>query len=191
MSQVVQPPLCTCGTIAVGQCQECKAWVCGDHSGISRGQRLCSEHYAADYEAECDRTVLAPQREEAAEVVRLLQTFVEVMRAAHVRPPKFELYENLSGPDKRGRATWKWKTHTKRGWPFGLGVGQAAFVLLDGTVLIPGFGGSPDSVRPIESLEPSLAHAGGVRQQISRYLDEHRVRWPRDGPSLSRSGTPG
>lgn len=151
------------------------------------GLRLCSEHYEPDY----DRTVLAPQREEAAEVVRLLQTFVEVMRAAHVRPPKFKLYENLSRLDKRGRAVRKWSTHTERGWQFGLGVGQAAFVLLDGTVLVPGFGGSPDSVRPIEDLQPSLTHARNVRQQISRYLDEHKVRWPENGPSLSRPGMSG
>jgi len=186
MSQVVQPPLCTCGTIAVGQCQECEAWVCGNHSGMSRGRRLCSDHHEADY----DRTVRAPQREEAAELVRLLQTFVEVMGAGHVRPPPFM----DGGPNRRGHYSTRnqrWKRHAKRGWPFGLGIGRAAYVLQDGTVFIPGFGGSPDEYRPIESMGPSLVHARHVRRQISDYLDEHRVRWPEDGPSLQRSGASG
>lgn len=38
---------CSCGTFAIGRCSECERLVCGEHSGILSGQRLCYEHYQA------------------------------------------------------------------------------------------------------------------------------------------------
>lgn len=46
-------PVCACGTFAVGRCHTCQRSVCGEHSAMFEGRRLCADHH---YEA------LAPQR---------------------------------------------------------------------------------------------------------------------------------
>lgn len=43
--------LCSCGTFAIGRCTECMDLVCGDHSSLMLGRRLCSAH-AAEHTAE-------------------------------------------------------------------------------------------------------------------------------------------
>jgi hypothetical protein len=35
---------CACGTFGIGVCAECGKVICGDHSQMSGGQRLCREH---------------------------------------------------------------------------------------------------------------------------------------------------
>src|SRR4051812_37117620 len=41
------PPVCTCGTFAVGICVDCHKPVCGEHSKMVHGRRLCKEHQRA------------------------------------------------------------------------------------------------------------------------------------------------
>lgn len=41
-----RPQLCACGTYAIGQCVECDAPVCGDHSDLYEERRLCAQHFA-------------------------------------------------------------------------------------------------------------------------------------------------
>jgi len=53
-----EQPVCDCGTFAVGRCQVCEVWVCGEHSEMFEDRRLCLEHH---HEA------LAPQRAREAE----------------------------------------------------------------------------------------------------------------------------
>lgn len=36
-------PSCACGTFAIGTCHECGRAVCGDHSSLIDGHRLCSD----------------------------------------------------------------------------------------------------------------------------------------------------
>lgn len=50
--EMIQTPLCDCGTFSIGQCSECKKYVCGIHSGLYNGNRLCD----ADYEAAEQKT---------------------------------------------------------------------------------------------------------------------------------------
>lgn len=38
------PPVCSCGTFAIGICFKCKNAVCRRHSGMRQGARYCSEH---------------------------------------------------------------------------------------------------------------------------------------------------
>jgi hypothetical protein len=38
-------PICACGTFAVGLCKECSRPICGIHSGMWEGVRLCGDHY--------------------------------------------------------------------------------------------------------------------------------------------------
>ena len=53
---VTGTPKCACGTFAIGQCQECNAAVCGDHSRLVDGRRLCAPHAGAlEQEAERER----------------------------------------------------------------------------------------------------------------------------------------
>ena len=44
--------LCDCETFAVGRCSECRTWVCGDHSQLVEGRRLCDTHVAARVRAD-------------------------------------------------------------------------------------------------------------------------------------------
>ena len=37
------PAKCKCGTYAIGECAECGVSVCGDHSAVHEGRRLCIE----------------------------------------------------------------------------------------------------------------------------------------------------
>ena len=39
--------VCGCGTFAIGLCADCSTPVCGDHSGVWGGNRLCHGHYQA------------------------------------------------------------------------------------------------------------------------------------------------
>jgi hypothetical protein len=36
--------VCTCGTFAIGLCKECSRPICGTHSGMWEGVRLCGDH---------------------------------------------------------------------------------------------------------------------------------------------------
>lgn len=50
---------CACGTFAIGACADCGLLVCGDHSRLYKGRRLCSEHVRAMEEAVARATVKA------------------------------------------------------------------------------------------------------------------------------------
>ena len=45
---------CSCGTFAVGLCQDCGAAACGDHSLLAAGQRVCMACAAARRERQAD-----------------------------------------------------------------------------------------------------------------------------------------
>lgn len=51
------PPSCVCGTFAIGRCFLCVNPVCGEHSKLSSGRRLCSSCLAV--EAEKDKAAAA------------------------------------------------------------------------------------------------------------------------------------
>ena len=40
------PTKCYCGTYAIGECANCGAAVCGDHSELSGGRRQCYSHFS-------------------------------------------------------------------------------------------------------------------------------------------------
>lgn len=42
---------CSCGTFAIGRCGECRQPVCGSHSGLWEGRRLCEPHLRAAHAA--------------------------------------------------------------------------------------------------------------------------------------------
>jgi hypothetical protein len=44
-ASVASMPQCTCGTFAVGTCSTCSAPVCGLHSDVFDGRRLCTFHF--------------------------------------------------------------------------------------------------------------------------------------------------
>ena len=60
--------LCRCRTTAIGLCAECDTPICGDHSALRAGRRLCAAHIAAYDQAERDQAERA--REQAAEAAR-------------------------------------------------------------------------------------------------------------------------
>ena len=55
---------CACGTFAIGHCRDCGEPVCGDHSQLWAGVRLCSTHAAA---AAAKQAAQAREREAAAQ----------------------------------------------------------------------------------------------------------------------------
>lgn len=57
--------VCGCGTFAVGACASCGRWVCGDHSGLFGGRRLCGADYSAAVQRE--NTIHADASRQAAE----------------------------------------------------------------------------------------------------------------------------
>jgi len=63
---MVESPLCSCGTYAIGRCQHCGQHVCGDCSQFADGQRLCAvgiETRTAQMRARMDAATA--QREES------------------------------------------------------------------------------------------------------------------------------
>lgn len=58
-------PACACGTFAVGMCTRCSTPVCGTHSGIIGGERLCyADYHAAQVAAEDAAAAAAARTEE-------------------------------------------------------------------------------------------------------------------------------
>lgn len=66
-------PVCGCGTFAVGVCADCQTPVCGDHSTLFEGRRLCDEHVVVAREA-------AAQARAAARVT--VAVFIQASREA-------------------------------------------------------------------------------------------------------------
>ncbi len=48
-------PSCSCGTFAIGRCGECREFVCGSHSFLKDGLRICVHHEHAHMAAEVER----------------------------------------------------------------------------------------------------------------------------------------
>lgn len=68
---------CSCGTFAIGRCASCGASVCGDHSELYEGRRLCSAHWADEYRAAGQRA--AAQEKRAVDGFDgMLDSFIEV-----------------------------------------------------------------------------------------------------------------
>jgi len=57
---MVQTGQCDCGTFAIGVCASCGRAVCGDHSRLFDGKRLCTVDHSAAV-AEKDRQIAASQ----------------------------------------------------------------------------------------------------------------------------------
>jgi hypothetical protein len=73
------PRTCGCGTYAIGECATCNTPVCGDHSWMMAGQRLCRDCVAAANEREAaasrasrERAVAESQQRLDAERARVL-----------------------------------------------------------------------------------------------------------------------
>ncbi len=62
---------CTCGTYAIGVCAECRVPVCGDHSDLLGGRRLCSARCWASAYSETAEGRVAAERQAADEAHRL------------------------------------------------------------------------------------------------------------------------
>lgn len=73
---------CRCGTFSIGRCTECGAPVCGDHSGLFKGSRLCDKHLGAAEEAESARRRQAVEREVRESVERRIRTWDAWLAAA-------------------------------------------------------------------------------------------------------------
>lgn len=69
---LTEPPICQCGTYAIGVCQECKSPVCGAHSAMVDERRIC---FADRRRLEHERTVAVSARREEAE--RALRDTIE------------------------------------------------------------------------------------------------------------------
>lgn len=87
--------LCGCGTFAIGRCAACHAFVCGDHSALVEGRRLCASDIAARREAaerdrrrqrlEAEAEAAARRRVaalEEAEAERFIALAVDALRRA-------------------------------------------------------------------------------------------------------------
>jgi hypothetical protein len=61
--------MCACGTYSIGRCSECHKDVCGNHSKLFEGRRLCDEHYQGA--TTCQEALLA---EEQAQTERRIKT---------------------------------------------------------------------------------------------------------------------
>ncbi len=91
-------PLCGCGTFAIGVCSECGVAVCGPHSDMTFGVRLCGGHsYARQQvlEAEQRRANQAAAEVEAQERARRARVDAERLAAWNAIP-------ELSGDDLVG-----------------------------------------------------------------------------------------
>jgi hypothetical protein len=64
---------CACGTFSIGHCIECGINVCGDHSGLFKGSRLCDEHLRAANAAESERRRQSSEREVRESVERRIR----------------------------------------------------------------------------------------------------------------------
>lgn len=128
--------LCRCNTGAIGLCSECQRPVCGSHSGLWDGQRLCDEHYevraaakrTADARAkwERDRAREAKRKAEeqeaarkAAELIaaemRAQDEVIRVVEQLQSRGCPGSKKEKISGPRSWGRSGWRrrtWLLHT-------------------------------------------------------------------------------
>lgn len=60
-----QSPLCSCGTYAIGKCRDCEDSVCGLHSSMRGGARLCG---TCSYQREFKAAAVKAQAEESARV---------------------------------------------------------------------------------------------------------------------------
>lgn len=69
--------VCACGTFAIGRCGECGALICGDHSVLDEGRRVCRSHLIdRQQEALRQQTASVAAAQEAARLA-------EVERATH------------------------------------------------------------------------------------------------------------
>jgi hypothetical protein len=110
--------LCRCGTYAIGRCGECHVDVCGDHSGLTGGRRLCGIHLpigqaekrARDAAAEADRKrAEAEQRQRQRELTRRTE-------AAREEKAFTSVQQQLTMLEARGNpGMWKTK-FTRSGW---------------------------------------------------------------------------
>src|SRR3954454_6481660 len=104
---------CACGTFAIGHCQRCGKAVCGDHSGLLAGVRLCTHCFRAQAEKE-QRATEAAKAAQEAERQRERASLIEELEAAAGEAPRF-LLEN--GPRTRpiGTIERKQKSHLSPG----------------------------------------------------------------------------
>ncbi len=93
---------CACGTYAIGRCVGCQQAICGDHSGITRGARLCGSCRAS-------RDAARQQADDEAKTARLAddKSYVAAFLAAAAKkgfPGTDGIYaakQMLSDRDKR------------------------------------------------------------------------------------------
>lgn len=81
-------PICVCGTFAVGLCKECSRPICGIHSGMWEGVRLCYDHYNEKRNERVAQLQREQQARNAAIQERQAKEQQERQRAKEERPAK-------------------------------------------------------------------------------------------------------
>lgn len=106
--------LCACSTFAIGLCSKCRAPVCGDHSRLVSGERLCQAHAAKASEAVAPRVpaatgpwVPAYSRSEQIRRLRLSPDF-----------QREDIWAHQMRPRRIGRAKESW-VRLGSGWVIG------------------------------------------------------------------------
>lgn len=90
---------CACGTFAIGQCAECETLVCGDHSRLVGGSRLCRsceakriENRRADNARMVEQQDAARRKSEAERATRNAELVAEFLQAM-ADVPKLDIIE--------------------------------------------------------------------------------------------------
>ena len=121
---------CECGTFAIGNCQECGTPVCGDHSGLFGGRRLCARD---------NERLRAARAEEIRRQQIDVPTFLKL--AAEAGNPGLRTWTlvkvTVHAPNKRRgllgkRTVYQEPTRSERklhAWLFPYGYGEGALVL--------------------------------------------------------------
>lgn len=125
--------LCACNTSAIGYCSECRRPVCGTHSGLWDGRRLCDEHYevkaaaerATDAQSEYERRRAFMADWEAEQQEKARKEAEELAHEANSRRQVIQLLEELSRRGNPGSKRIKVRKaghrnfieyHRRRGW---------------------------------------------------------------------------
>jgi hypothetical protein len=81
-------PICACGTFAIGLCKECSRPICGIHSGMWEGVRLCGDHYHKERNERDGQLQREQQARNAAIQERQARERQERQRAIEEHPVK-------------------------------------------------------------------------------------------------------
>lgn len=122
----VDTPLCSCRTFSIGVCSTCGSPVCGDHSELSSGLRLCLQCLAERTDAEAvERTRAAEERARrqieraataAARAPEVLQRFLQEAGSRNW-PLSVEIHDQPADLVKAARAA---KSRATYGWDIGI-----------------------------------------------------------------------